>query len=259
MKESSKKIMKAFEQKAFIPFIMLADPDYDSTIAIANTLADNGASIIELGLPARQTPLDGPSVLAAHQRALANQLTDEKLFDLIAEIIASLDIPVIIMAYMSALKEYGFENIITKLVELGIDGMIVPDMTDDDMDEYSQIIDQTPLSFIKVVNPSMTDEQIKTLVQQSEGFLYVAAGSKTGTTSNSLDEIANLIHISKTIREIPAAIGFGIRTPADAREKSEISDGVIIGSAIVDIIAEHGVDSPQYLQQFTQEIVSSII
>lgn len=258
MKESSKKIMNAFDEKAFIPFIMLADPNFKGTITIAKTFANNGANIIELGLPAKEAPLDGPSVVSAHQRALINNLSNDEIFKLIGEIKSNLDIPILIMAYMAALKEYGFKEIITKLADLDVDGIIVPDLSYNDMNEYGQIIDSSPLSFVMVVNPAMDDKQIEYLVNITEGFLYVAAGAKTGKTSNSLDEIASLIQITKAKRDIPTAIGFGIKTPSDAKEKSEISDGVIIGSAIVDIIGEHGTNNLQYLEQFAKEIVISI-
>ena len=258
MKKTSEKIIKAFSKKAFIPFIMLADPDYDSTIDIAKTLECSGASLIELGLPSINTPLDGSSVKKAHERALKNNFPYETIFDLIIEIKSQLSIPILIMAYLSVLAEYGFFDIIKKFEDIGIDGMIIPDLFDDRYTERRQYLENSSISFISVINPYMSDSEILAKTNLSDGFIYIAGGTKTGNSSNSITEIEELIHRVKSIRDIPTAIGFGIRTCEDAKIKSTISDGIIIGSAIVDIIGDNQINYKYYLENYAKEIIFSI-
>lgn len=250
--------LKAKNEKALITFVTAGDPDLETTKKIVLKKLDNGSDIIELGVPFSDPIAEGPTIQKASQRSLSNDTNLDQIFDLVKELRCETDAPLLLMMYINTIFKYGTEKFFSNCKSNGIDGVIVPDLPFEERDEIEALADEYGIYNINLVAPTSRD-RVKTIASQSKGFLYcVSSVGVTGTRSSfttNFDEFFSLINASASC---PACVGFGISNPEQAQKMSGYCDGVIVGSAIVNIIAEHGKDSTDKVGEFVKSLKDSI-
>jgi tryptophan synthase alpha chain len=255
---SIQKIKNAFSKKAFIPFITGGDPDIETTERLIFTLAEAGADIIEIGIPFSDPVAEGPVIEAADERALSGGCTVDKLFDMVKKIRPDIKIPLLFMTYYNPIFGYGAERFINRCVEAGIDGLIVPDLPFDERDELKIFTDKAEIALISLIAPTSGD-RIEIIAKASEGFLYcVSSLGVTGTRDSLGNHAKTMIDRVRAVSDIPCAVGFGVSTTEAAAATASYADGVIIGSAIVKIVAKYGKESISHVKDFAESIAKSI-
>jgi len=257
---NERRILGAFNgKKAFIPFITGGDPDLETTEKVLYALYEAGADMIEIGVPFSDPIAEGPVIEAADERALKAGCTVDKLFDLIARVRADIKIPILFMTYYNPIFAYGVERFTERCAACGLDGLIVPDLPFEEREELLEPCVSRGLELISLIAPT-SEERITHIAKNSGGFLYCV--SSMGVTGER-DELGNsarrMVEQTKQVSDIPCAVGFGISTPEQACEIAGFADGVIIGSAIVRIIAEHGRDCAEPVRQYVQKVKQSIM
>jgi tryptophan synthase alpha chain len=254
------RIAQAFDHgKAFIPFITGGDPDFSTTAALVRALARAGADLIEIGIPFSDPIAEGPVIQGADERALAGGATVDGLFDLVAVLRSELDLPLVFMTYYNPIFVYGIDRFLDRCVETGLDGLIVPDLPFEEKDELAGPCAEHGLDLISLVAPTTSDERIEAIARSARGFLYcVSSLGVTGVRSELGDDAARLIAKVRGVSDIPCAVGFGISTPDQARAMAEVSDGVIVGSALVRLVAEYGQAAPPVVERFAGELKAAV-
>ncbi|MCX5717220.1 MAG: tryptophan synthase subunit alpha [Nitrospirae bacterium] len=228
------KKLKAQNEKAFIPYIMAGDPSLDKTKEIVLMFEECGADIVELGVPFTDPLADGPTIQRAAERALKNGVTLKKVIALVKDLRQKTKIPLVLMTYYNPVFKYGEERFIADAKDAGVDGVIIPDLPPDEAGKFTRLAKNAALASIFLLAPTSTDERIKKVASASTGFIYYV--SITGITGAQLlldDSIEKSIKGIRKISDKPVAVGFGISTPDEAKAVAGVSDGVIIGSAIV--------------------------
>lgn len=229
-------------QKAFIPFITAGDPDLAITERLIPAMAEAGADLIEIGIPFSDPIAEGIVIQEADMRALAAGTTTDNIFAMVKRIREKLDIPLAFMTYINPIFVYGAERFLAKCRECGVDALIVPDMPYEEKKELLPYCRHYGIDLISLIAPT-SKERITTIANDAEGFVYcVSSMGVTGVRSEITTDIAEMVSLVKRTKDIPCAIGFGISTPEQAKKMASSADGVIVGSAIVRIIAKYGAD-----------------
>lgn len=251
------KIKDAFKNgKTFIPFVTCGDPDLDTTKELIYALANAGAGVIELGIPFSDPTAEGETIQSANERALANGVTTDKIFDMLKDV--KVDVPLVFMTYANVVFFYGIEKFAKKCVEIGVSGVILPDIPFEEKEEFSKICDAEGVDFISLIAPT-SEERISMIAKESKGFVYcVSSLGVTGVRSNITVDVGGMVEKVRENTDTPTAIGFGISTPEQAKEMSKKADGVIVGSAIVKIIEKYGKDCVPYVLEYAKSIVNAI-
>ena len=246
-------IKKAFRNgKAFIPFITCGDPDLQTTAEAVREAVKNGADLIELGIPFSDPTAEGPVIQGANIRALAGGIKTDKVFSFVRELRQDVTVPMVFMTYANVVFSYGAEKFISTCARIGIDGLILPDIPFEEKDEFLPLCRKYGVDLISLIAPTSAD-RIGMIAKEAEGFIYIV--SSLGVTGERSSFSADLKSIVRTIREntdVPCAIGFGISTPEHAKEMAAISDGAIVGSAIVRLLEKYGKDAPQHIGRFVR-------
>ena len=253
------RITEAFRgKKALIPFITGGDPDVETTERVIVALSEAGADLIEIGIPFSDPVAEGPVIQAADERALAGGCTVDALFDMAARVRGRIAVPLLFMTYYNPVFAYGTERFAERCQNSGIAGLIVPDLPFEEKDELTAVCRRRGLELISLVAPT-SGERIQTIAREAEGFLYcVSSLGVTGVRSELGNAAAQMVKAAREVTRIPCAVGFGISTPAQARGMADIADGVIVGSALVRIIAEHGRDCVEPVRRFLSEMKQAI-
>ena len=249
-------IQKAFENgKAFIAFVTCGDPDLATTAEIVRAMAENGADLIELGIPFSDPTAEGPVIQGANVRALAGGVTTDKIFDMVKELRREIDTPMVFMTYANVVFSYGIERFVKTAADIGMDGRILPDVPFEEKEEFAPTCRKYGLDFISLIAPTSHD-RISMIAKEAEGFVYcVSSLGVTGMRGEITTDISKMVElVRKANPQIPCAVGFGISTPAHAREMAQYADGVIVGSAIVNRIAEHGREATPYVAAYVKEM-----
>ena len=253
------KIANAFKNgKAFIPFITCGDPDLETTAKIVREMAKNGADLIELGIPFSDPTAEGPVIQAANIRALANNVTTDDIFDLVVDLRRDVTVPMVFMTYANVVFSYGAEKFISKCAEIGIDGLILPDIPYEEKGEFDGICDKYGVDLISLIAPT-SKERIAMIAKEAKGFIYIV--SSLGVTGVRNEITTDIAAIVKTVREntdTPCAVGFGISTPQQAANMAAKADGVIVGSAIVKIAAQYGRESAKPIGEYVKSMKDAI-
>ena len=248
-------ISSAFEKgKAFIPFITCGDPDLETTAAIVREAVKNGADLIELGIPFSDPTAEGPVIQGANIRALAGGVTADKIFDLVRELRTDVKIPLVFMTYANVVFSCGAEKFISTCRDIGIDGIILPDLPYEERDEFEPVCQKYGIALIPLIAPT-SKNRIAMIAKAAEGFIYVV--SSLGVTGERKEITTDIGSIVKVIREntsLPCAVGFGISTPEQAKKMSALSDGAIVGSAIIKIIEKYGKDAAPYVGEYVRSM-----
>lgn len=246
-------IRKAFENgKAFIPFITCGDPDLETTAAVVRAAAANGADLIELGIPFSDPTAEGPVIQGANLRALNGGVTTDNIFDLVRDLRRDVEVPMVFMTYANVVFSYGSERFISTCREIGIDGLILPDIPYEEKEEFLPVCRRYGVDLISLIAPT-SEDRIAMIAREAEGFLYIVSSlGVTGVRSEIKTDLGAIVETVRQNTDIPCAIGFGISTPEQAAKMAGISDGAIVGSAIVRLIGEHGKDAPEYVGEYVK-------
>lgn len=252
-------IAKAFEHgKAFIPFVTCGDPSLDVTEEVVYAMVEAGADLIELGIPFSDPTAEGPVIQGANIRALAGGVTTDKVFDLVRKLRKKVTIPMVFMTYANVVFSYGSERFISTCKEIGIDGLILPDIPYEEKDEFDGICKQYDVDLISLITPT-SHERISVIANDASGFVYcVSSLGVTGTRTKITTDIGAMVDLVKKAKDIPCAVGFGISTPEQAKQMAEKSDGVIVGSAIVKLCAQYGKDCVPYVRDYVKSMKDAI-
>lgn len=252
-------IKKAFQNgKAFIPFITCGDPDLKTTALAVKAAVANGADLIELGIPFSDPTAEGPVIQGANVRALKGGVTTDKIFDFVKELRRDVKVPMVFMTYANVVFSYGAERFISTCRDIGIDGLILPDLPFEEKDEFLPVCRQYGVDLISLVAPT-SENRIAMIAKEAEGFLYIVSSlGVTGTRSEITTDLASIVSIVRQNTDIPCAIGFGISTPEQAKNMSDISDGAIVGSAIIKLLEKYGKDAPEFIGQYVKSIKDAL-
>ncbi len=254
------KIREAFDgHKAFIPFITCGDPDLGTTAAAVRAMAAAGADLIELGIPFSDPTAEGPVIQGANLRALNGGVTTDQVFDLVRELRRDVTIPMVFMTYANVVFSYDAEKFIRTCSEIGIDGLILPDLPFEEKEEFQPICRKYGVDLISLIAPTSAN-RIAMIAKEAEGFIYVVSSlGVTGTRSEIKTDIASIVRVIRENTEIPCAVGFGISTPEQAAKMAGISDGAIVGSAIIKILAQYGMEAPERIGAYVKTMKDALL
>lgn len=235
------KIKKAFENgKAFIAFLTAGDPSADKTIEFILEMEKAGADLIEIGVPFSDPTAEGPVIQDANIRALNKGITMDDIFGIVEKVREKTQIPLVFLTYMNPVHHYGYEAFFEKCEETGVDGIITPELPFEEKGELKDFAERHGVDLISMIAPT-SDERIQMIAKEATGFVYVVSSlGVTGVRSSITTDVESIIGKIKEVTGVPCAVGFGISTPEQAGAMAAVSDGAIVGSAIVKIIAEHG-------------------
>ena len=238
------RIAEAFKDgKAFIPFITCGYPSLEATIEIVKAAAANGADLIELGIPFSDPTAEGPVIQEANIVALKNGVTTDKVFDMVKELRREVTVPMVFMTYANVVYSYGTEKFCQKCKEVGIDGMILPDVPFEEKEDFVPTCEKYGLDFVSLIAPT-SEDRISMIAKEAKGFIYIVSSlGVTGVRNEITTDIGAIASKVKESAGVPCAIGFGISKPEQAEKMSRFADGVIVGSAIIKLIGNNA-DSP---------------
>ena len=255
-----KKIRDAFSHgKAFIPFITCGDPDLETTKKVVRVLDEAGADLIELGIPFSDPTAEGPVIQEANIRALSGGATTDKIFKMVSEISPEISVPLVFMTYANVVFSYGTEKFVKKARESGICGLILPDVPFEEKEEFASVCRRYDIELVSLIAPTSHD-RIKMIAKEAEGFIYcVSSLGVTGVRSEITTDVGAMTAIVKSVTDVPCAIGFGISEPAQAAEMAKYADGVIVGSAIVKLIAKYKKECAEPVREYVSAMKSALI
>lgn len=244
--------------KAFIPFLTCGDPNLETTAACVRAAAANGADLIELGIPFSDPTAEGPVIQSANMRALSGGVTTDRIFDLVRDLRRDVTVPMVFMTYANVVFSYGTQRFVSACREIGMDGIILPDLPFEEKEEFAPICRQYGIDLVSLVAPTSAD-RIAMIAQEAEGFLYVVSSlGVTGTRSEITTDLASIIKVVRKSTRIPCAIGFGISTPEQAQKMAALSDGAIVGSAIIKLLERYGKDAPEHVGAYVREMKDAL-
>ncbi|MCR5147984.1 MAG: tryptophan synthase subunit alpha [Eubacterium sp.] len=253
------RIHKAFEnKKAFIAFLTAGDPDYETSLECFKAVAKAGADLIEVGIPFSDPIAEGPVIQEADLRALQSGMTTDKVFDMVKELRKETDVPIVFMSYINPIYHYGADKFFKKAAEVGADGAIVPDMPYEEREELRGTAEKYGLDIISMIAPT-SEDRIKMIASDAKGFIYVVSSlGVTGVRTEIKTDVKAIIESIREVTDVPAAIGFGISTPEQASKMAAISDGAIVGSAMVKIVAAEGKNAPEKLSEYVKSMKQAL-
>ena len=248
--------------KAFIPFITCGDPDLTTTRELILTMQSQGADLIELGIPFSDPCAEGPVIQEANIRALAGNICTDDIFALVEEltqVTPLVHVPLVFMTYANVVFSYGPERFMKRCQEVGIQGIILPDVPFEEREEFLPYCEKHGVALISLIAPTSKD-RIEKIARAAQGFVYlVSSMGTTGERSEIRGDLADMVHEIKRYTSIPCAIGFGISTPDQARKMAAIADGVIVGSAIVKLVGKYGKDAPAEVGRFVKDMKTACL
>ena len=254
------KIADAFKNgKAFIPFLTCGDPDLETTAKLVRAAQANGADLIELGIPFSDPTAEGPVIQEASTRSLAAGTTTDKVFDLVRDLRRDVTVPLVFMTYANLVYSYGTERFLARSAEVGVQGLILPDVPFEEKAEFAPACRAHGLELISLIAPT-SEARIGRIAREAEGFVYcVSSLGVTGVRAEITTDIGAMVRLVKAERDVPCAVGFGVSTPAQARQMAQQADGVIVGSAIMKLVAAHGRDSVPVVAEYIRSMKASVM
>lgn len=252
-------IKTVFENgKAFIPFITAGDPNLSITKELIFAMEKAGADLIEIGIPFSDPIAEGPVIQQADERALSSGTTTDKIFSMVEEVRKETNIPLAFMTYINPIFVYGKEKFLERCNKCRIDALIVPDAPFEEKEELESYCMKYDIDLISLIAPT-SNERIKDIASSAKGFIYcVSSLGVTGVRSEINTDISKMVSLVKEVKDIPVAIGFGISTPQQAKAMAQKADGVIVGSAIVKIVAKYGKDAVKHVYDYVKEMKNAV-
>lgn len=255
-----KTVKDAFSNgKAFIAFITAGDPNLAKTEEFILEMERAGADLIEIGIPFSDPIAEGVVIQEADLRALQSGTTTDAIFDMVKRLRQKTDMPLVFMGYLNPVFHYGYERFFARCEEAGISGIIIPDLPYEEKGECAQIAAAHGVDVISMIAPT-SEARIQMIAGDAGGFLYVVSSmGVTGVRSEIKTDLTSILASIREVTQIPAAVGFGINTPAQAAKIAEIADGVIVGSAIVRLVAQHGEEAGPYIYEYVKEMKDALL
>ena len=253
------KIADAFANgKAFIPFLTCGDPDLETTAAAVRAAAENGADLIELGIPFSDPTAEGPVIQGANLRALKGGVTTDRIFGLVRDLRRDVTVPLVFMTYANVVFSYGADRFLSACREVGIDGLILPDVPFEEREEFLPFCKRYGVDLISLIAPT-SENRIAMIAREAEGFLYIVSSlGVTGARSEITTDLSAMVEVVRQNTAIPCAVGFGISTPEQARKMADVSDGAIVGSAIVKLLERYGKDAPPHIGAYVKQMKAAL-
>ncbi|MBR1670506.1 MAG: tryptophan synthase subunit alpha [Butyrivibrio sp.] len=252
-------IKRAFGNgKAFIAFITCGDPDLETTMEAVKEMEKAGADLVELGIPFSDPTAEGPVIQGANLRALNAGTTTDRIFGMVKEIRKEVTIPMVFMTYANVVFSYGAEKFMKTCSDIGMDGLILPDLPFEEKGEFLDICHKYDIDLISLIAPT-SENRIAMIASQAEGFIYVVSSlGVTGTRSEITTDLSSIVTAIRENTDLPCAIGFGISTPEQAKKMADVSDGAIVGSAIIKILEKYGKDAPKHVGEYVKSMKDAI-
>lgn len=262
MNNQEQELSKVFDtpnKKAFIAFLTAGDPCADSTVEYILTMERAGADLIEIGIPFSDPTAEGPVIQEANIRALSAGMTTDGVFEIVRRVREVSRIPLVFMTYLNPVFHYGYDSFFTKCQELGVSGIIIPDLPYEEKSEVEEPAAAHGVTVISMIAPT-SEDRIKQIASEAKGFLYVVSSlGVTGIRSEIKTDLPSIIAGIRSVTDTPCAVGFGISTPEQAGEMAEISDGSIVGSAIVKLIAQYGTEAAGVLGDYVRTMKAAVL
>lgn len=245
--------------KAFIPFITVGDPDISTTELIIREAVKNGADLIELGIPFSDPTAEGPVIQAGNERALKGGITTDQVFDLVRRLRKDIDVPFVFMTYSNVVFSYGSSRFMELCSKTGVDGVILPDLPFEEKSEFLGDCRQYGVDLISLIAPT-SGERIAMIAKEAVGFVYLVSSlGVTGVRSRITTDLRSIVDVIRKNTDIPVAVGFGISTPEQAKEMATLSDGAIVGSAIVRLVEQYRQDSPKVIGEYVRKMKDAVL
>ena len=253
------RIAQAFQnKKAFIAFITGGDPDLETTEELICAMDQAGADLIEIGVPFSDPTAEGIVIQEANARALAAGCTTDKLFEMVSRVRRRTQIPLVFLTYMNPIYTYGKERFFRQCRPAGIDGVIIPDLPFEEKEEVAPICAEYGVDLVPLIAPT-SKERITMIAKEAKGFIYcVSSLGVTGVRSEIRTDIGAMVRLVKSVTDLPCAVGFGISTPEQAAKMAAVSDGAIVGSAIVKLVAKDGKDCVEAVSEYVRSMKEAI-
>jgi len=253
--------LRAKKEKALICFLTAGDPNLEKTREIILGMEAAGVDCVEIGVPFSDPTADGPIIQAASQRALKNGATLSGILAMIETLRKISEIPIVLFGYYNPILSYGPERFATRAQEAGVDGILVVDLPPEEADELRQCTDPQGIDFISLIAPTTSTDRMKKIAAHATGFLYyISITGVTGTAKPQVEEVKKDVERIRKVTALPLAIGFGISTPQQAKEMAPYADAIVVGSAIVKMIAENSQQSDlvSVVSQYAREMKKAI-
>lgn len=253
------RIKQAFaDGKAFIAFLTAGDPTADKTVEYILAMEAAGADLVEIGIPFSDPTAEGVVIQDANIRALSAGMTTEGVFDIVRRVREKSQIPLVFLTYINPVYHYGYDAFFQKCQELGVDGIILPDMPYEEKEELSDVAAAHDVDVISLIAPT-SEQRIQKIAKEAVGFIYVVSSmGVTGMRGEISTDLASILASIREVTDLPAAIGFGINTPQQAAQMAQVADGAIVGSAIVKIIERYGANAREPLMTYVSEMKAAI-
>jgi tryptophan synthase alpha chain len=250
---------RAQNRAALVTFIMAGDPDYDTALMLLKAMPDAGADIIELGMPFSDPMADGPAIQNAGRRALRAGQTLAKTLQMVRDFRqTNTTVPLILMGYYNPIYVYGVERFLNDASQAGVDGLIVVDLPPECDDELCLPARDKGLHFIRLATPTTDDRRLPTVLQNTSGFVYyVSITGITGTASADPKKVEQAVARIRRHSDLPVAVGFGVKTPEQAKALAPYADGVVVGSALVSEI-EHSCEAGEEASRLVARVTEKV-
>lgn len=253
--------LKERGEKALITFITAGDPDLETSEKLVHTLVESGADLIELGFPFSDPMADGPTIQLASERALKAGTTLRSVLDMVGRVRQHSNVPIVLMGYYNPVFCYGPAQFARDAAAAGVDGLLLVDLPPEEGEELQPMLSSAGIDLITLLAPTTGERRTASLAANSEGFLYyVSMTGVTGSQQVDATAIASAVGELKKMSPVPVAVGFGVSTPADAKAVAAIADAVVVGSALVKLVAEFGGTSRLQgeVQDFVRQLKAAI-
>jgi tryptophan synthase alpha chain len=226
--------LRSAGRKGFIPFVTAGDPDLATSLSIIEVLAREGADVIELGVPFSDPMADGPTIQASSQRALANGVRLGDVLDLAKSFRGRSDVPIVLFSYLNPLLQYGVARLRDEAAAVGIDGILITDIVNDEAAEIGDMLAEKGVELISLVAPTTSEERLERICAHARGFIYaVSRAGVTGAQESVSNAVEQLVQRVRKYTELPVAVGFGISTRSQVEDVWTFADAAVVGSAIV--------------------------
>ncbi|MCM1541780.1 MAG: tryptophan synthase subunit alpha [Blautia sp.] len=245
--------------KAFIAFITAGDPTADNTVNCILEMERAGADLIEIGIPFSDPTAEGVVIQEANIRALKGGMTTDGAFEIVRRVREQSRIPLAFMTYANPVFHYGYEKFFVKCEELGVDAIIIPDLPFEEKREMEEPANAHNVALVSMIAPT-SESRIQAIASEAKGFIYVVSSlGVTGVRSEIRTDVGAIVESIRKVTDVPCAVGFGISTPEQAKKMAAASDGAIVGSAIVKIVAQYGDDAPEKVYQYVKSMKEAVL
>ncbi len=253
-----KKVFDTPNGKAFIPFLTAGDPSAELSVEYILAMERAGADLIEIGIPFSDPTAEGVVIQDANLRALKGGMTTDGVFEIVRKVRERSQVPLAFMTYANPVFHYGYDRFFAKCEEMGVDAIIVPDLPFEEKEEMEGPADAHHVALISMIAPT-SESRIQEIAREAKGFIYVVSSmGVTGVRSEIKTDLGAIVESIRKASDVPCAIGFGISTPEQAAAMAKVSDGVIVGSAIVKIIAKHGAEAGPELYDYVKAMKDAV-